>query len=363
MKSVDLIKILENNYDYYTCRIVENCYIFFDELSTVFDSIEFELIELIHEDLFHEINKSSRENIINIVGENYDTLTNQQKNNLENFIKFFHDNIYIETYELSHKYLTEIIFNSLKNTIDYNKESHPRKSIEEIKIFFSNYFKKNKSILLQNLRSKLRNSLTIPEVFIIEGVSKIDKKSCRLDGKHLYDLLNMGGYNPKYYEVSSFEELNDVLKIFKKSKYRFLHFSTHASLEEIYISDEKKSYLEFCKKMGEEHQKTFFQHRITFSACELGNELFMRLFGNINLGGIHSIVAPVQKIRFEDASAIWASFYLAMLAQNEIGMNSKMLNHIAENVSALFPKVGLATLVYMPKEKDLIFEKYPKSDV
>ena len=86
MKSVDLIKILENNYDYYTCRIVENCYIFFDELSTVFDSIEFELIELIHEDLFHEINKSSRENIINIVGENYDTLTNQQKNNLENFI-------------------------------------------------------------------------------------------------------------------------------------------------------------------------------------------------------------------------------------------------------------------------------------
>ena len=117
MKSVDLIKILENNYDYYTCRIVENCYIFFDELSTVFDSIEFELIELIHEDLFHEINKSSRENIINIVGENYDTLTNQQKNNLENFIKFFHDNIYIETYELSHKYLTEIIFNSLKNIL------------------------------------------------------------------------------------------------------------------------------------------------------------------------------------------------------------------------------------------------------
>lgn len=193
---------------------------------------------------------------------------------------------------------------------------------------------------------------TISDVFIIESLRRIDKTSNRLEGRKIADMLLAIGKNPKYYYFNNQEELKYILKIFKLSKYRYLHVSCHATNSHIEVENDidlcdhgEISYANFSKLFT----GCFDQHRAFFSACELGNDNF---FSEIQKHtGLHSIVAPSEKIDFNHSIALWVAFYTAIFSRNNSNMRSNDMLSIIHKLSEIFP-VPFKTSIFNSVNKE-----------
>jgi len=117
--------------------------------------------------------------------------------------------------------------------------------------------------------------------------------------------LRMCGKKPQYYYFRTRTEFIELLKEFQDSSYRYLHLSCHASPTIIHTTYDKLKLADFSGLIAP-HLKN---RRLFVSACEIGNEIAAAcLFGACN--GLYSFAAPAEKIRFDHAAAIWASFYV-----------------------------------------------------
>lgn len=173
---------------------------------------------------------------------------------------------------------------------------------------------------------------TLPEVFIFESLNIKDEAAKRFEGQILADMLRLSGKNPKYFYFQSPEELPHLLGLFRESKYRYLHISAHASSTQIATTTRNLSYEEFSSYFSG-HLKL---RRLFFSACQVGNKHFVEKIAEKNKG-IHSVVAPAENIRFSDAAAIWASFYLSMFKVNLGAMKQTEINRKFQALTMLFP--------------------------
>lgn len=182
----------------------------------------------------------------------------------------------------------------------------------------------------------------VSDVFIIESLGAIDEDKHRHEGLQLAQLLRLSGKNPKYFYFQSKEELPHLLELFKLSGYRYLHISCHASLEKIETTNDMISYYEFAK-ICKDYLKL---RRVFFSACELGNHLFSSCLAATNKG-MHSIVAPAEKIRFEHAAAIWSAFYISIFSKNEESMSAYDIKETVKILCSLFP-VDFHISTYLP---------------
>lgn len=173
---------------------------------------------------------------------------------------------------------------------------------------------------------------TKPEVFIIESLSVEDEAERRFEGRILSEMLFLAGKNPKYYYFQSKDELSHLVGLFRQSQYRYLHISTHASLTHVNITDGDISYSEFAKHF-EGHLNL---RRLFFSACEIGNELFVKVMAAKNKG-MHSITAPVQKIQFDHAAALWSALYVSIFTENKTSMKHADIRNRLVALRSLFP--------------------------
>lgn len=184
---------------------------------------------------------------------------------------------------------------------------------------------------------------TVADVFIVESLRLADERERRFEGRRLAEILRMAGKKPKYFYFEEKSELPHLLKIFKQSKYRFFHMSSHASLDKIYTNKDTFTYAEFaqtCKGYLKER-------RAFFSACELGNEMFTLSLSGTNKG-MHSVVAPAEKIQFDHAAAIWSAFYVSVFATNAQSMKHADILSRLEILGSLFP-VDFHFSGYAPK--------------
>ncbi len=173
---------------------------------------------------------------------------------------------------------------------------------------------------------------TVPEVFIFESLSAEDEATKRFEGQVLADMLRLAGKNPKYFYFQSKEELPHLLGLFRESKYRYLHISAHASNTHIGLTNGLVTYKEFAK---------YFRghlplRRLFFSACQIGNQQFANVIAEGNKG-MHSIVAPVEDIRFDHSAAIWSAFYISMFTENEDLMKRADIESRLRSLTRLFP--------------------------
>jgi len=81
-----------------------------------------------------------------------------------------------------------------------------------------------------------------PDVFILETLNKADEREKRFEGRALAELLIMSGKNPKYHYFQDVEELPHLAGLFRQSKYRFLHFSSHGSFDKIFTTNGALTY-------------------------------------------------------------------------------------------------------------------------
>jgi hypothetical protein len=173
---------------------------------------------------------------------------------------------------------------------------------------------------------------TKPEVFIIETLRQDDEQSRRYEGSQLAEMLRLSGKNPKYHYFQEERELPHLVALFRESQYRFLHFSCHGSPTEIFTTNGSISYLRFAQIFS----KHLILRRLVVSACELGNNLFAEVLAGHNKG-MHSILAPVQKIRFDHAAAIWNAFYVSLFTENDGAMTHNQIVARLKALRQLFP--------------------------
>jgi hypothetical protein len=174
--------------------------------------------------------------------------------------------------------------------------------------------------------------MTIADVFIIESLSAEDEAANRYEGQRLADLLRLAGKKPHYYYFRTAAELPNLLELFRKSEYRFLHISCHASMDAVATTAEQLSYADFAKVLA----GYLPLRRVFFSACELGNELFSSVLASQNKG-MHSVAAPAEKIFFDHAAAIWSAFYVSIFSHNSGKMTGADIRARLETLCTLFP--------------------------
>jgi len=173
--------------------------------------------------------------------------------------------------------------------------------------------------------------LTIPEVFILESLDRNDERKRRFEGQVLSDMLRLAGKNPKYYYFQSKDEIPHVLNLFEQSRYRYLHFSSHASLTHIHTTEDDILYEDFSSLF----RNKLKLKRLFFSACQIGNESFFKSIATKNKG-MHSIVAPAKDIRFDQAAALWSTFYISMFNENSDAMNRAQIAKRIKALTSLF---------------------------
>ncbi|RSC93096.1 hypothetical protein [Tenacibaculum singaporense] len=89
-------------------------------------------------------------------------------------------------------------------------------------------------------------------VFIIESVTFEDEEEnqLELEGEFISQILHLSNIPSKYYFIRTEKELIEVLNIFKKSDYRYLHISSHGEKTslDLALDDIKfKRYLDYTK--------------------------------------------------------------------------------------------------------------------
>lgn len=172
---------------------------------------------------------------------------------------------------------------------------------------------------------------TAPDVFIIESLWFEDEKHERLEGRILRDILKLSGKNPRYYYFRTKRELVELSNLFRESGYRFLHISSHGSHEGLETTLDKVSYVEFA----EIFRAKLRNRRLFVSACEMGNELFSSVVASRNKG-MYSIIAPMQRIQFDRAAAIWAAFYVLMFDLDASAMKAAKITSCLKKLAQLF---------------------------
>ena len=110
-----------------------------------------------------------------------------------------------------------------------------------------------------------------------------------------------------------------MIKLFGKSKHRYLHISCHAGKSGFDTTFGTFSYVE----LGEMLRPHLCRRRAFVSACEMANNsLAKKLFRD---SGLIFLTGPKKKIGFSNAAAFWVSFYHLMFKKDDKRMMGKNL--------------------------------------
>ncbi|MFC4094814.1 hypothetical protein [Euzebyella saccharophila] len=149
-------------------------------------------------------------------------------------------------------------------------------------------------------------------VFIIESVTFEDEEEKQLEGEFISQILHLGNIPSKYYFIRTEKELIEVLDLFEKSEYRYLHISSHGCKKSLDLALDDIKF----KRLGEILNPYLDYKRLFISACSTVNEaLASQIFLNKKC---YSIIGPKKGIYFGDAAIFWASFYHLIMEDDKM---------------------------------------------
>lgn len=172
--------------------------------------------------------------------------------------------------------------------------------------------------------------MSSPEVFIIESLTFADEQKERFEGRIISRILALSGKSCQYYYIRTKRELEEVLKRFSASAYRYLHLSCHGDSAAMYTTLDPIPFSEFALLVNP-HLRN---RRLFVSACSMTNaELAQAIMPR---SGCYSILGPDQDVRFSDAAVLWASLYHVLFTADSSGMTRRVLKAKAQEVSDMF---------------------------
>lgn len=182
--------------------------------------------------------------------------------------------------------------------------------------------------------------LAKPNLFIIESLDFEDEQSCRFEGQFLSQILRLGGKRSAYNYIRTKKELQEILRLFKKSEYRYLHLSCHGVKDAddatyaIGTTLDVIPYDELARLMN----PYLCQKRLFISACSVVNKDLAKKM--IPSSECVSIIGPAIDIGFNDAAIVWASFYHLVFKADRSKMGRKDITATLKKVAVTF-KISL----------------------
>lgn len=174
-------------------------------------------------------------------------------------------------------------------------------------------------------------SKTNPELFIIESLTLQDEKKGRHEGDIISKILHLvGKRKTRYYYIRTLRELKKIVKIFGKSRHRYLHISCHANESGIDTTFDTVSYAELARIL----RPHLRGRRVFVSACQMANHcLAGKLFKN---SGLFSLIGPRDDIYFDDSAAFWVSLYHLMFNTDYKRMTRQNLRNRIRQLSEVY---------------------------
>ncbi len=143
-------------------------------------------------------------------------------------------------------------------------------------------------------------------VFIIESMDAINERQGNLDGYALKTILDLCGIPNIYYHIRTKLELEEVLKEFETSKFRFLHIACHGNKKELALTYESIEFSELEMILGD----YLYHRRLFLSACEVAVFELAQFF--IPKYHCFSVIGTPNEITYDKAAIFWSSFYYFM---------------------------------------------------
>jgi len=168
---------------------------------------------------------------------------------------------------------------------------------------------------------------TKPSIFIIESLEISDERKNMFGGKLISKMLTLGNLENLYFYIRTNKELKYVLKIFQKSKYRYLLFYCHANEDSIGLSLDDYTFFEFGKIINPYLEKK----RLFLSSCLAVNDNFKNEV--LENSKCLSVIGPDFEIGFHEAALMWSSFFYLMLSNEKRFMSNE---NIDKTLSKLF---------------------------
>lgn len=174
------------------------------------------------------------------------------------------------------------------------------------------------------------NKSTKPDVFIIESLNFNDEENERFEGRIISNILHLNSKRSKYYYIRTKKELESVVDIFAKSRFRYLHLSCHGSSNSMSTTLDTIPF-EVLGKIINPHINN---KRIFISSCRMANmKLAETIIPN---SSCFSIMGPVEKIGFSDAAILWASFYHLLFSYDPQSIKRTGLDRYLQNIVNLY---------------------------
>lgn len=173
--------------------------------------------------------------------------------------------------------------------------------------------------------------ITVPETFILESLTLEDEGRDRRDGRLLFDLLRLQGLNPQYYYFRTERELIELAAVYRQTGYRYLHISCHGNEDALHFTFDKVTFERFSAIF----EKRIDNRRLFISGCSLGSRAFADTLYAKN-GGMYSVIAPTEVIRFDQAAVFWSGFYFLMHSVDKASMKWGQLSEALRRLSELF---------------------------
>ncbi len=172
---------------------------------------------------------------------------------------------------------------------------------------------------------------TNAELFIIESLHLRDEENDWKEGDIISKMLHLvGKKKTKYYYIRTSRELEKMIKIFGRSKHRYLHITCHADRSGLDTTFDTVSYDELGRMLRPHLQG----RRVFVSACQMANEILAKeLFQG---SGLLSLSGPKENIHIDDAAAFWVSFYHLMFKTDYKGMRGKDLRETIKQLSDIY---------------------------
>lgn len=216
---------------------------------------------------------------------------------------------------------------------------------------------------------------TVPHFFIIESLNLEDENEERFEGKFLYNYLKILGKEPKYYYIRSRRELVHVSDIFRKTGYRYLYLSCHGNEKAVCTTFDDIMFEDFASIFN----KKLEHRRLFVSGCSVGKLEFAKYLFNKN-GGMYSLTAPKNVVRFTQTLPFWTSFYYLMESIDSGSMRAPSIypslqlcanmfdidiNHFYKNTAHggnVTCKEFISSNVFSKEEMNKILELYKNRD-
>ena len=164
---------------------------------------------------------------------------------------------------------------------------------------------------------------TLPHLFIIESLGLGDERKERFEGRVLKHILALSGKESEYYYIRTKRELEKMVALFAKSRFRYLHISCHGNPEQMVMTFDRITFPE----LGQILRPHLDGRRVFLSACEMTTT---KLADELLLGsGCYSVIGPVESVYFSDAALLWSSFYHLVFRTNDAVMRrNTVLTHL-----------------------------------